>query len=151
VKALLQRVTRASVTVDGKVLGQIGPGFVILLGVAAEDSEKDADYLVDKIVNLRVFNDEEGKFNLSALQVKAGLLVISQFTLLADARKGRRPNFTSAALPDRAEALYNYFIDKVIESGLKVERGSFGAHMLVEILNDGPVTIMLDSKDKLPT
>lgn len=148
-KALLQRVTGATVTVDVKVLGEIGPGFVVLLGVAADDSEKDADYLADKIVNLRVFNDDEGKFNMSALQVGAGLLVISQFTLLADARKGRRPSFTSAALPDRAEALYNYFINKVSESGLKVETGSFGAHMLVNIFNDGPVTIMLDSKDKL--
>ena len=148
-KALLQRVTEATVTVDGKELGGIGPGFVVLLGVAADDSEKDADYLADKIVNLRVFSDDESKFNLSALQVKAGLLVISQFTLLADTRKGRRPSFTSAALPDRAEALYNYFINKVSESGLKVETGSFGAHMLVKILNDGPVTIMLDSKDKL--
>ncbi|MGA2366982.1 MAG: D-aminoacyl-tRNA deacylase [Dehalococcoidia bacterium] len=148
-KALLQRVTGAIVTVDDKVLGEIGSGFVVLLGVAADDSEKDADYLADKIVNLRVFNDDEGKFNLSALQVKAELLVISQFTLLADARKGRRPSFTSAALPDRAQTLYYYFIDKLSESGLRVEKGSFGAHMLVKILNDGPVTIMLDSKDKL--
>jgi D-tyrosyl-tRNA(Tyr) deacylase len=148
VKALLQRVTRADVTVDGKLLGKIGPGFVVLLGVAADDAEKDADYLADKIVNLRVFSDDEGKFNLSALQVKAGLLVISQFTLMADARKGHRPNFTSAALPDKAEGLYNYFINKIGESGLKVETGSFGAHMLVKILNDGPVTLMLDSKEK---
>ena len=148
-KALLQRVTGANVIVDGKVLGEIGEGFVIFLGVAADDSEKDADYLADKIVNLRVFSDTESKFNLSALQVKAGLLVISQFTLLADTKKGRRPSFASAALPDRAESLYNYFINKVSGSGLKVETGSFGAHMLVKILNDGPVTILLDSKDKL--
>jgi D-tyrosyl-tRNA(Tyr) deacylase len=135
--------------VDGKVLGKMGLGFVVLLGVAVDDSEKDADYLADKIVNLRVFSDDEGKFNLSALQVKAGLLVISQFTLLADAKKGRRPSFTSAALPDKAETLYNYFINRVSESGLKVESGCFGAHMLVKIFNDGPVTIMLDSKDNM--
>ncbi len=147
-KALLQRVTGASVSVDGKVVGEIGPGFVVLLGVAAEDSEKNADYLADKIVNLRVFSDDESKFNLSALQVNAGLLIISQFTLLADTRKGRRPSFTLAALPDRAEALYNYFIRKISESGLKVETGRFGAHMMVKILNDGPVSIMLDSKDR---
>ncbi|MHB8085470.1 MAG: D-aminoacyl-tRNA deacylase [Dehalococcoidia bacterium] len=148
-KALLQRVTGATVSVDGKVLGEIGEGFVIFLGVAADDSDRDADYLVEKIVNLRVFNDDEGKFNLSALQVIAGLLVVSQFTLMADARKGRRPSFTSAALPDKAETLYNYFISKIGKYGLKVETGSFGAHMLVKIFNDGPVTIMLDSRDKL--
>lgn len=150
-KALLQRVTGATVTVDDKVVGGIDDGFVILLGVATDDSDKDADYLVDKIVNLRVFNDVEGKFNLSALQVMAGLLVVSQFTLMADARRGRRPSFTSAALPDKAEALYHYFIRKICESGLKVKTGRFGAHMLVKILNDGPVTIMLDSKDRSAT
>jgi D-tyrosyl-tRNA(Tyr) deacylase len=138
------------VTVDGKTTGRIGPGFLVLLGVAGDDSEKDADYLADKVVNLRVFSDDNSKFNLSALQVGAGLLVISQFTLMADARKGRRPSFTMAAPPDMAETLYNYFVRRISGTGLKVQTGIFGAHMLVSIVNDGPVTIMLDSKDKLP-
>jgi D-tyrosyl-tRNA(Tyr) deacylase len=149
-KALLQRVTGASVTVEGKVAGQIGPGFLILLGVAGDDSGKDADYLAEKIVNLRVFSDDNSKFNLSALQIKAGLLVISQFTLMADAGRGRRPSFSLAAPPGMAETLYNYFIRRVCETGLKVQTGVFGAHMLVSLVNDGPVTIMLDSKDRLP-
>jgi D-aminoacyl-tRNA deacylase len=149
-KALLQRVTGATVTVDSKTTGQIGPGFLVLLGVAGDDSEKDADYLADKVVNLRVFSDDNSKFNLSALQVGAGLLLISQFTLMADARKGRRPSFTMAAPPDMAEKLYNYFVMRILETGLKVQTGIFGAHMLVSLINDGPVTIMLDSKDKLP-
>jgi len=147
-KALLQRVTSAAVTVDGNVTGQIGQGFLILLGVAGDDSEKDADYLAGKVVNLRVFSDDNSKFNLSALQIQAGLLVISQFTLMADARKGRRPSFTMAAPPETAETLYNYFIRRISETGLKVQTGIFGAHMLVSLVNDGPVTIMLDSKDK---
>jgi D-tyrosyl-tRNA(Tyr) deacylase len=149
-KALLQRVTGASVTVDGKVSGQIGPGFLILLGVAGDDSDRDGDYLAEKIVNLRVFSDDNSKFNVSALQIKAGLLVISQFTLMADASKGRRPSFTLAAPPETAETLYNNFVRRVSETGLKVQTGVFGAHMLVSIVNDGPVTIMLDSKDRLP-
>ena len=148
-KALLQRVTRAEVTVDGRVTGLIGQGFLILLGVGGDDGEKDADYLVDKVVNLRVFSDDNSKFNLSALQIKAELLVISQFTLLADIRRGRRPSFTQAAPPEAAEKLYDYFIRRVSETGLKVQTGIFGAHMLVGLVNDGPVTIMLDSKDKL--
>lgn len=141
-------MTCASVTVDGKVIGEIGRGLVILLGVAERDEEKDADYLIEKVVNLRIFNDPEGKFNLSALDTGSGLLVISQFTLLADTRKGRRPSFTLAAQPDKADALYNYFIKRAGEYGLKVQAGSFGAHMLVKIFNDGPVTIMIDSRDK---
>ena len=147
-KALLQRVTSATVTVDGNIAGQTGQGFLILLGVAGDDSQKDADYLAEKVVNLRVFSDDNSKFNLSALQVRAELLVISQFTLMADARKGRRPSFTLAAPPEKAETLYNCFIRRVSETGLKVQTGIFGAHMLVSIVNDGPVTIMLDSKDK---
>lgn len=145
-KALLQRVAKSSVTVEGKVVGEIAEGLVVLLGVADDDCENDAEYLVDKIVNLRIFSDEQSKFNLSTLQVNGELLVISQFTLLADARKGRRPNFTSAAPQEKAETLYNYFIERLQEKGLKVETGEFGAHMMVEILNDGPVTIMLDSR-----
>ena len=148
-KALLQRVISAAVTVEGRVTGQIGQGFLILLGVAVDDSEKDADYLAEKVVNLRIFSDDNGKFNLSALQIGAGLLVISQFTLMADTRKGRRPSFTAAAPPELAETLYKYFVRRISETGLKVETGIFGAHMLVSIVNDGPVTIMLDSKDKL--
>ncbi len=147
-KALIQRVTGASVTVGDKVIGEIKTGLVVLLGVAEGDEEKDADYLVEKIVNMRIFSDAEGKFNLSALDINAGLLVISQFTLLADTRKGRRPSFTMAAQPEKAEALYKYFIERSGESGLKVQAGSFGAHMMVRIFNDGPVTIMIDSRDK---
>ena len=130
-KALLQRVTVAEVTVDGRVTGRIGQGFVILLGVGGDDGEKDADYLADKVVTLRVFSDDNSKFNLSALQIKAELLVISQFTLLADTSRGRRPSFTEAAPPEMAEKLYNYFIGRVSETGLKVQTGIFGAHMLV--------------------
>jgi len=148
-KALLQRVARAEVTVDGRVTGRIGQGFLILLGVGCDDGEKDADYLADKIINLRVFSDDNSKFNLSALQIKAELLVISQFTLLADTSHGRRPSFIGAAPPEPAEKLYKYFIDRISQTGLRVQAGIFGAHMLVSIVNDGPVTIMLDSRDKL--
>ena len=147
-KALIQRVTAASVCVEGKLVGEIKTGLVVLLGVAADDQEKDADYLADKIVNLRIFNDAEGKFNLSAIDTNADLLVVSQFTLLADTKKGRRPSFTLAALPEKAESLYIYLIRSLEFSGLKVQTGIFGAHMLVKILNDGPVTIMIDSRDK---
>jgi D-aminoacyl-tRNA deacylase len=148
-KALLQRVTQASVTVDGKITGQIEKGLVVLLGVAADDEERDADYLADKIVNLRIFSDDDSKFNLSLLQIGGALLVISQFTLLADTRHGRRPSFTGAALPAKAEALYNYYINKVKGTGVPVASGIFAAHMQVNIVNNGPVTIWLDSKDKL--
>lgn len=147
-KALIQRVTGASVTVDNKVVGEISMGLVVLLGVAAGDEEKDADYLVEKIVNMRIFSDAEGKFNLSPLDTGAGLLVISQFTLLADTRKGRRPSFMQAAVPQKAEELYIYIIRSLECLGLKVQAGIFGAHMLVKIANDGPVTIMIDSRDK---
>lgn len=133
---------------DDRIVGEIGKGLVVLLGVAEGDVEKDADYLVEKVVNLRIFSDAEGKFNLSALDISANLLVISQFTLLADTRKGRRPSFTLAALPDKAKALYSYFINKAEGVGLMVQAGIFGAHMLVKIFNDGPVTIMIDSRDK---
>lgn len=148
-KALVQRVVEASVTVDERITGKIGKGFVVLLGVASDDTERDAYYLADKLANLRVFSDDESKLNLSPLQVNAEILVISQFTLFADIRKGRRPSFTFAAPPEKAEALYNYFVKRIAEYGLKVETGKFGAHMLVKIFNDGPVTILLDSKEKL--
>jgi D-aminoacyl-tRNA deacylase len=147
-KALLQRVTRASVTVSDEIVGRIGNGLVVLVGVANGDTIKDAQYLAQKTVGLRIFTDSEGKFNLSALDTSGELLIVSQFTLLADARKGRRPSFTDAAPPAQAEELFNRFVDEVRTSGLKVETGRFQTHMLVEIQNDGPVTIMLDSKDK---
>jgi D-tyrosyl-tRNA(Tyr) deacylase len=147
-KALLQRVTKASVSVAGEIIGSIGPGLVVLVGVADGDTLQDVRYLAQKTVGLRIFSDAEGKFNLSALDIKGELLIISQFTLLADARKGRRPSFTEAAPPHQAEALFNRFVNEVLTSGLKVQSGRFQAHMLVEILNDGPVTILLDSRQK---
>ncbi len=147
-KALLQRVTQASVSVAGEVVGRINRGLVILLGVAAGDTEKDARYLAQKSVNLRIFPDGEGRFNRSALEIKGELLVVSQFTLLADTRKGRRPSFVEAAPPAQAKELFDYFVQQVRATGLKVETGRFQEHMLVEIHNDGPVTILLDSKEK---
>jgi D-aminoacyl-tRNA deacylase len=148
-KALLQRVTRGSVSVAGEVAGSIGPGLVVLLGVAAGDTEKDAQYLIQKIINLRIFTDAQDKINLSALDVKGELLLISQFTLLADTIKGRRPSFIGAAPPEQAESLINYAVGLAKASGLKVATGRFRQHMHVEIHNDGPVTIMLDSREKL--
>ncbi len=148
-KALLQRVTQASVTVSGEVVGSIGQGLVVLVGVANGDTIKDAQYLARKTAGLRIFTDNEGKFNLSALDTRGELLVISQFTLLADTRKGRRPSFTDAAPPDQAQELFNSFVNVIRATGLKVETGRFQTHMQVEIHNDGPVTVMLDSQDKL--
>jgi D-tyrosyl-tRNA(Tyr) deacylase len=149
VKALLQRVTGASVSVEGEVVGTIGRGLVVLVGVADGDSDKDIQYLARKIVNLRIFADEEDKFNLSALDIGAELLLVSQFTLLADTRKGRRPSFTGAAPPPQAEALFQQFVGEVKASGLKVATGRFQQYMQLEIHNDGPVTVMLDSREKL--
>jgi len=148
VKALLQRVTKASVSVGGEVVGRIGQGLVVFVGVAREDTEKDAQYLVQKTVNLRIFSDKEGRFNLSALDIKGELLLVSQFTLLADTRKGRRPSFTEAALPPQAEELFEQFVEQANATGLKVETGRFQQYMQVEIHNDGPVTILLESKGK---
>jgi D-aminoacyl-tRNA deacylase len=148
VKALLQRVTGASVTVNKEVTGKIGQGLVVLLGVANGDTEKDADYIIGKFINLRIFTDASDKFNLSVLDVKGEILLVSQFTLLADSRHGRRPDFTGAAPPQQAEALYNYVVEKTRAAGLIVATGRFQQHMEVEIHNTGPVTIMLDSKDK---
>lgn len=147
-KALLQRVTSASVSVDGEVVGRIGRGLVVFVGVAAGDSEKDAQYLAQKLVNLRIFADQSEKFNLSALDIKAELLLVSQFTLLADTRKGRRPSFTEAAPPPQAEELFEQFVAEARASGLKVQTGRFQQYMQVLIHNDGPVTIMLDSRDR---
>ncbi len=147
-KALLQRVTSASVSIDNNEAGRIGKGLVVFLGVANGDGEKDARYLADKIVNLRIFADAEDRLNLSAIDIGGELLLISQFTLLADARKGRRPSFVAAAPPAMAEKLFDHFVEQVRANGLKVETGRFQAYMHVEIHNDGPVTIMLDSREK---
>jgi len=134
--------------VTGEVVGRIDKGLVVFVGVADGDAEKDAQYLVQKTVNMRIFADEEGRFNLSALDIKGELLLVSQFTLLADTRKGRRPSFIEAAPPERAEGLFQYFVEQVRATGLKVETGRFQQYMQVEIYNDGPVTILLDSRDK---
>ena len=148
VKALLQRVSGASVSVAGEVVGKIGRGLAVFVGVASGDTEREARYLAQKTVNLRVFADETGKFNLSALDIGGELLVVSQFTLLADTRKGRRPSFIEAAPPAQAEALFECFVAEVRASGLKVETGRFQQYMQVEIHNDGPVTILLDTREK---
>lgn len=145
-RAVVQRVTDADVTVGKDITGKIGNGFVVLLGVEVGDTETDADYMVEKITGLRVFEDQEGKMNLSIADVKGEILSISQFTLLADARKGKRPSFTKAARPEEAKSLYDYFNNKVREKGITVGEGIFQAEMLVRIYNDGPVTILLDSR-----
>lgn len=145
-RAVIQRVKEAQVTVDGEITGQINEGILIFLGVGKEDTQKDADYLVEKIINLRIFDDEQGKMNLSALDLDKEVLVVSQFTLFGDCRKGRRPSYFSAAEPERAENLYQYFVEKVAETGLKTETGEFQAMMDVELTNDGPVTLLVDSK-----
>ena len=147
-KALLQRVTAASVSVAGEVVGSIGQGLVVFVGVANGDTEKDVQYLAEKTTGLRIFGDEEGKLNLSVLDINGELLLVSQFTLLADTRKGRRPSFIEAAPPAQAEELFGQFVEQVRASGLKVATGRFQQYMQVEIHNDGPVTIMLDSRDK---
>ena len=145
-KALLQRATQASVSVRGEKIAEIGKGLVVFVGIVSGDTERDARYLADKVVNLRIFSDEQGKFNLSASDVGGELLVVSQFTLCADTRKGRRPSFTEAAPPTQAEPLYNCFVELLRANGLKAKTGFFREHMLVEIHNDGPVTFLLDSK-----
>jgi len=148
VKALLQRVSEASVSVGGEVVGRIGQGLVVFVGVAAGDSEEDAEYLVTKTVGLRIFADDSGRFNHSAADVNGELLLVSQFTLLASTRKGRRPGFTEAAPPEVAEELFERFVERARATGLTVATGRFQQHMQVEIHNDGPVTIMLDSGDR---
>ena len=144
----MQRVSRASVTVQGETVGEIGAGFVVLVGVSRDDAEADAQYIVNKVAHLRVFADEQGKFNRSAMDVGAELLLISQFTLHADTRKGRRPSFVDAAPPTLAEPLFDRTVAKFRESGLRVATGVFQAHMMVSLINDGPVTIMIDSADR---
>ena len=146
-RALLQRVSRASVTVEGRVVGAIGRGFVILLGVTHADGQAQADWLARKIAGLRLFEDPEGKMNLGLADVGGQVLVVSQFTLYGDARKGRRPSFTDAARPEQAEPLVDYFAQRLRGHGLTVEMGVFGAMMEVEIHNDGPVTMMLEREN----
>lgn len=146
-RAVLQRVTKGKVTVENQVVGEIGKGFVVLLGVGASDTEAEVELLANKIAHLRVFADGEGKFNLSALDVKAEMLVISQFTLFADCRKGRRPSFTDAARPELAVPLYEKFVEQLRAMSFTVATGIFQADMLVEIHNSGPVTIWLDTDD----
>ena len=147
-KAFLQRVTSASVSVIDEVAGRIGQGLVAFIGVANSDTRKDAQYLAQKAANLRIFTDEAGRFNLSALDINGELLIVSQFTLLADTRRGRRPSFTEAAPAAQAEELFECFVEEVRATGLKVATGRFQQYMQVEIHNDGPVTILLDSSDK---
>jgi D-aminoacyl-tRNA deacylase len=144
-RAVVQRVLRANVTVEGKSIGAIEHGTLVLLGVGENDEETDADYLADKIIGLRIFDDEQGKMNLSAEQVKAGVLVVSQFTLYGDVRRGKRPSFDAAAAPEKARRLYEYFVGKIRSAGLVCETGQFQAMMQVKLVNDGPVTILLDS------
>ena len=143
-RALIQRVTHASVTVDGRKVGEIGRGFAVLLGVTHDDSRTEGDWLADKIAGLRIFEDAEGKMNASLADVDGALLVVSQFTLYGDARKGRRPSFTDAARPEHAEPLVDAFVDRLRGRGFEVATGVFGAYMDVEIHNDGPVTLMLE-------
>ena len=145
-KAVVQRVTQASVEIGGRIHSAIGKGIVILLGVAAGDSEKDADFLANKIGGLRIFEDAAGKMNLSAAEVGGAALVVSQFTLCGDCRKGRRPSFDKAAPPDEADRLYQHFVSKLREHDISVKTGVFQAEMLVHIDNDGPVTLIIESK-----
>src|SRR5882672_1870790 len=142
---ILQRVSQAQVKVDGAVLGEIGAGLLVLLGVAKPDTAADAQFLVDKILNLRIFADDAGKMNRSLLDTRGALLVVSQFTLYGDCRKGRRPSFDAAAPAEQARALYEFFVESARRSGLRVETGVFQAHMDVSLVNDGPVTLMLET------
>ena len=145
-RAVVQRVTKASVTIDGKDVSSIGSGLLILLGVAKGDSEEDADWLASKIANLRTFPDKEGKMNLSSIDINGEILVVSQFTLLADCSRGRRPGFDRAAEPETANALYERFVRKLKDIGITIKTGEFAAKMMVELVNDGPVTFVMESK-----
>ena len=144
-RAVVQRVTYSSVEVEGIIVGEINKGFNVLLGISKDDTEEDMKYIKDKIINLRIFSDENDKMNLSLLDIQGELLLISQFTLYGDARKGRRPNFMNALGGEEAKSFYDKFVEIMKETGLKVETGIFGADMKVDIKNDGPVTILLDS------
>ena len=145
-RAVIQRVTESRVTVGDRLTGSIGKGLLVLLGISEGDTRTDADFLAEKIVNLRIFEDAEGKMNLSCLDLAGEMLVVSQFTLLGDCRKGRRPSFIQAADPSIALPLYEYFIDTARKSGIRVETGEFGAMMAVSLVNDGPVTFILESR-----
>ncbi|MCI5937864.1 MAG: D-aminoacyl-tRNA deacylase [Eubacterium sp.] len=148
-KLVIQRVTNASVTVEGKTVGKIGKGFLVLWGAASGDTEKEADYLAAKLCKLRVFEDEQGKMNLGLKDIGGELLVISQFTLYANCKKGNRPNFMAAMNPDESERLYEYFLQRCKQEIEVVEKGIFGADMKVELLNDGPVTILMDTGEMM--
>jgi D-tyrosyl-tRNA(Tyr) deacylase len=150
-RAVVQRVSRAEVRIEGRVVGTIGRGFVVLLGVAGGDSDADAAFLVDKIVGMRIFAGDAGKMNLSIAQADGAMLVVSQFTLLADTNSGRRPSFTKAAAPEEARRLYEHFLSLARTRDVKVETGEFGATMEVDLVNDGPVTIILDSRENVKT
>lgn len=145
-RAVVQRVSRARVSVDDEVTGEIGPGILLLLGVSTSDAEADADYLLDKVLNLRIFDDSDGKMNVSLIENGLDLLVVSQFTLYGDSRRGRRPSYIHAARPDEANRLYEYFVAKARNEIARVETGRFQAMMDVELVNDGPVTLLLDSE-----
>jgi D-tyrosyl-tRNA(Tyr) deacylase len=146
-RAVIQRVSRASVRVDDKVVGEIGKGIHILLGIKSDDTEQHADWLAEKCVNLRIFDNEEGKFHYSCTDIGGEVLVVSQFTLFGDCRRGRRPGFTDAAHPDFAVPLYEYFVEQLRSKGFKVKTGIFAARMRCEIMNEGPVTLILDTED----
>jgi D-tyrosyl-tRNA(Tyr) deacylase len=145
-RAVIQRVSRAKVSANGEVAGEIGAGLLVLLGVALHDAEADADYLADKIAGLRVFEDDAGKMNLSVVEISGAVLAVSQFTLYGDVRRGKRPSFDAAARPERARELYEYFVAKIRAAGLRCETGRFQEMMKVELVNEGPVTILLDSQ-----
>lgn len=147
-RAVIQRVTKARVDVAGETVGEIAAGLLVLLGVAADDSIADADYLVEKILNLRVFQDAEGKMNRSLLEIEGDMLVVSQFTLYGDVRRGRRPSYSDAADAEKANRLYEYFVERARASGIRIGTGLFQAMMQVSLINDGPVTILLDSKKR---
>jgi len=145
-RAVVQKVSSSKVTVDEEVVGKINQGLMVLLGVTHDDTSKDVDYMVDKITNLRIFEDAQGKMNLSLKDVNGEVLAVSQFTLYGDARRGRRPSFSDAARPEVANPLYEEFVQKVKNQGINVGTGKFGAHMMVDLTNDGPVTILLESR-----
>ncbi len=145
-QAVIQRVIESEVHVDDQTIGRIGPGLLVLLGVSRADEEKDADYLADKIAHLRIFEDDDGKMNRSLVDTGGEMLIVSQFTLLGDCRKGRRPSFVQAAPPEKAERLYDYFVYQVKLKGVSVATGQFQAKMAVSLVNDGPVTLILESK-----
>jgi len=145
-RAVVQRVKESSVTVDGNVTGKIGPGLLVLLGVKKQDTTAEADYLAEKIANLRIFEDDAGRMNRSLLEIGGEMLVVSQFTLYSDCRKGRRPSFVDAAGPEQANALYEHFVEEVRRKGIKVATGQFRAMMAVSLINDGPVTLIVESK-----